>query len=161
MAFCAASVAVYMVNDVADTDRDRRHPVKRTRPVAAGILPKSQALAIAAVCAVAALAAGLAISVPLLSAILAGYLLSSLLYSLVLKHLPVIELVFVASGFVLRALGGAAATHVPPLAGSCWSAALAPSWWPRPSGTPRWSYSARTQSGTGRRRGGTGPVPCG
>ena len=114
VAFCAASVAVYMVNDVVDADRDRRHPVKCTRPVAAGILPKSHALAIAAGCAVAALAAGLAISVPLLSAILAGYLASSLLYCLVLKHLPVIELVFVASGFVLRALGGAAATHVPP-----------------------------------------------
>src|SRR5450755_4930978 len=114
VAFCAASVAVYMVNDVIDADRDRCHPVKRTRPVAAGILPKSHALAIAAVCAMAALAAGLAIRVPLLSAILAGYLVSSLLYSLVLKHLPVIELVFVASGFVLRALGGAAATHVPP-----------------------------------------------
>jgi len=114
VAFCAASVAVYMVNDVVDADRDRRHPVKRTRPVAAGILPKSHALAIGAVCAMAALAAGLAINVPLLSAILAAYLVSSLLYSLVLKHLPVIELVFVASGFVLRALGGAAATHVPP-----------------------------------------------
>jgi decaprenyl-phosphate phosphoribosyltransferase len=114
VAFCAASVAVYMVNDVVDADRDRRHPVKRTRPVAAGILPKSHALAIGAVCAMAALAAGLAINVPLLSAILAAYLVSSLLYSLVLKHIPVIELVFVASGFVLRALGGAAATHVPP-----------------------------------------------
>jgi decaprenyl-phosphate phosphoribosyltransferase len=113
-AFCAASVAVYMVNDVADADRDRRHPVKRRRPVAAGDLPKSHALAVAAVCAMGALAAGLAIGVPLLSGILGVYLVSSLLYSLALKHIPVVELVFVASGFVLRALGGAAATHVPP-----------------------------------------------
>jgi decaprenyl-phosphate phosphoribosyltransferase len=112
--FCAASVAVYMVNDVLDAERDRRHPVKRRRPIAAGELPKAHALTVAALCMVAAVAAGVWVGVPLLSVIAAGYLLSSLLYSLVLKHVPVIELVFVASGFVLRALGGAAATHVPP-----------------------------------------------
>jgi len=114
VAFCAASVAVYMVNDVVDADRDRRHPVKRRRPVAAGELAKAQALAVAAVCVIGALSAGFAIRTPLLSAIIGGYAASSLLYSLVLKHIPVIELIFVASGFVLRALGGAAATHVPP-----------------------------------------------
>jgi decaprenyl-phosphate phosphoribosyltransferase len=113
-AFCAASVAVYMVNDVVDADRDRRHPVKRRRPIAAGELPKSHAVAVAAVCIVVALSAGLAIRTPLLSAIVGGYVASSMLYSLVLKHIPVVELVFVASGFVLRALGGAAATRVPP-----------------------------------------------
>ena len=113
-AFCAASVAVYMVNDVVDADRDRRHPVKRRRPIAAGELPKSHAVAVAGVCIVAALSAGFAIRTPLLSAIVGGYVASSMLYSLVLKHIPVIELVFVASGFVLRALGGAAATRVPP-----------------------------------------------
>ncbi len=112
--FCAASVAVYMVNDVLDADRDRRHPVKRRRPIAAGELPKAHALTVAALCMVAAVGAGVWAGVPLLSVIAGGYLISSLLYSLVLKHVPVIELVFVASGFVLRALGGAAATHVPP-----------------------------------------------
>jgi decaprenyl-phosphate phosphoribosyltransferase len=116
VAFCAASVAVYLVNDVLDAERDRRHPVKRRRPVAAGELPKAHALAIASLCVVAAVAAGLWVGVPLLSVIVGGYLVTSLLYSLVLKHVPVIELVFVASGFVLRALGGAAATHVPPSA---------------------------------------------
>lgn len=114
MAFCAASVAVYMVNDVLDADRDRRHPVKRRRPVAAGELPKAHALGVAGLCVVGAIGAGVLVGVPLLSVIVGGYLLSSFLYSLVLKHVPVIELVFVASGFVLRALGGAAATHVPP-----------------------------------------------
>ncbi len=114
VAFCIASVAVYMVNDVADAERDRRHPVKRRRPIAAGELPKAHAVAVAAVCIVVALAAGFLIRTPLLSVVLAGYIASSLLYSAVLKHIPVIELMFVASGFVLRALGGAAATHVPP-----------------------------------------------
>ena len=114
VAFCAASVAVYLVNDVVDADRDRRHPVKRRRPIAAGELLKPHALVIAAACVIAAVVAAFLIGEPLLAAILSGYLASSLLYSLVLKHIPVIELVFVASGFVLRALGGAAATHVPP-----------------------------------------------
>ncbi len=114
VAFCSASVAVYLVNDVLDADRDRRHPVKRHRPIAAGELPKAHAVVLAVTCAVAAVAAGLYIGVPLLAATVAGYLVTSLLYSLVLKHIPVIELFFVASGFVLRALGGAAATHVPP-----------------------------------------------
>jgi decaprenyl-phosphate phosphoribosyltransferase len=115
-AFGCASVAVYFVNDVADAERDRRHPRKRLRPVAAGDLPKSHAIAVGAACAVAALAAGLAVSVPLLTAAVGGYLGSSVLYSWLLKHVPVVELAFVASGFLLRVLGGAAATHVPPSA---------------------------------------------
>ncbi|MGH3189964.1 MAG: decaprenyl-phosphate phosphoribosyltransferase, partial [Streptosporangiaceae bacterium] len=115
-AFGCASVAVYFVNDVADAERDRGHPRKRLRPVAAGDLPKSHAIAVGAACAVAALAAGLAVSVPLLTAAVGGYLVSSLLYSWLLKHVPVVELAFVASGFLLRVLGGAAATHVPPSA---------------------------------------------
>ena len=114
VAFCVASVAVYLVNDVADAERDRRHPVKRHRPIAAGELSKSHAVAVAAACVAVAVAAGFAIRTPLLSVIVGGYVALSLLYSLVLKHIPVVELLFVASGFVLRALGGAAATRVPP-----------------------------------------------
>jgi decaprenyl-phosphate phosphoribosyltransferase len=114
VAFCAASVAVYLINDVLDAERDRRHPVKRSRPIAAGQIRKSHAVLVAVVCAVAAVAAGPAFRVPSLALIVAGYLALSLLYCLVLKHVPVLELVFVASGFMLRVLGGAAATHVPP-----------------------------------------------
>ncbi len=116
LAFGCASVAVYFINDVVDADRDRRHPRKRTRPVASGELPKSHAITVGALCAVAGLCAGLVISVPLLTLAVGGYMASSFLYSLVLKHIPVVELVFVASGFLLRVLGGAAATQVPPSA---------------------------------------------
>ena len=114
VAFGCASVAVYFINDVADAERDRRHPRKRFRPVAAGDLPKSHAIAIGAVCAAAGLAAGTLISEPLLTACVGAYLTLSFLYSWVLKHIPVVEVLFVASGFLLRVLGGAAATHVPP-----------------------------------------------
>jgi len=113
-AFACASAAVYFVNDVADVERDRAHPTKRNRPIAAGELPRAHALALAGVAAAVAVAAGFAISAPLLAAAVAGYLAISFLYSMVLKHVPVIEVLFVASGFLLRVLGGAAATHVPP-----------------------------------------------
>ena len=113
-AFGFASVAVYFINDVADAERDRSHPRKRHRPVAAGDLPKSHAVVLGVACALAGLAGGVLISEPLLTAAVGGYLALSFLYSWVLKHIPVIELLFVASGFLLRVLGGAAATHVPP-----------------------------------------------
>ena len=113
-AFTAASSAVYFVNDVLDAERDRRHPDKRNRPVAAGTLPAAHALALAGICVTAAAAAGFWIGEPGLSAAVGGYLTLSLAYTLGLKHVPVLELLLVASGFVLRALGGAAATRVPP-----------------------------------------------
>jgi decaprenyl-phosphate phosphoribosyltransferase len=113
-AFTAASAAVYLVNDVADASRDRQHPVKRTRPVACGDLPAAHALAVAAAAMVAAATAGLWIAAPVLSVTILIYLAVSLSYSLALKHVPVVELGAVASGFVLRALGGAAAIRVPP-----------------------------------------------
>jgi decaprenyl-phosphate phosphoribosyltransferase len=114
VAFGCASVAVYFVNDVADAERDRRHPRKRHRPVASGELPRQHAIVLGALSAAAGLAAGVLIGEPLLVAAVAGYLSLSFLYSWVGKHVPVVELMFVASGFLLRVLGGAAATHVPP-----------------------------------------------
>ena len=116
LAFIAASAAVYFVNDAIDAPRDRQHPVKRERPVASGRLPAGHALALAGLAAITALAAGFWMGRGDLAALVAGYLALSLLYGMALKHVPVIELMFVASGFVFRALGGAVATHVPPSA---------------------------------------------
>jgi decaprenyl-phosphate phosphoribosyltransferase len=113
-AFGCASAAVYLVNDVADAERDRRHPVKRHRPVASGALPGTHAVALAVLAACCAVAVGAAIGEPLLIACAAGYLCSSFLYSARLKHVPFVEMVLVASGFLLRVLGGAAATQVRP-----------------------------------------------
>jgi len=114
VAFVAASSAVYLINDVVDAERDRSHPYKKLRPIAAGRLPAAHAVVIAVVLVLGALGAGLGIGEPLLTGAIAAYLLISFLYSAGLKHVPVVELGCVASGFVLRVVGGAAATHVPP-----------------------------------------------
>jgi decaprenyl-phosphate phosphoribosyltransferase len=114
VAFVAASAAVYYVNDVIDAGRDRQHPVKQFRAVASGRLPAAHALLLAGLAAATAIGTGFAIGEPWLAGIIALYIATSLLYALVLKHLPVIELIFVATGFVFRALAGAVATHVPP-----------------------------------------------
>ena len=112
-AFACASAAVYLVNDVVDVERDRRHPVKRNRPIASGALPERHAFVLAVLATVFAVGAGVAIREPLLVLTIVVYLGESFLYSFWLKHVPFVEMVLVATGFLLRVLGGAAATHVP------------------------------------------------
>jgi decaprenyl-phosphate phosphoribosyltransferase len=115
-AFTAASSAVYLINDVMDAERDRLHPTKRNRPIASGRLPAPLALVLAAVGLALAMLASFAIGEPRLALVVGIYVVTSWLYSAGLKHVPGLELAFVASGFVLRAIGGAVATHVPPSA---------------------------------------------
>jgi decaprenyl-phosphate phosphoribosyltransferase len=114
VAFTAASSAVYVVNDLLDVERDRRHPTKCLRPIASGRLPRRAALVLAAGCLAVSALTTVAIGEPMLGVVIGAYIAISFLYSMSLKHLPGIELTVVASGFVLRALGGAVATHVPP-----------------------------------------------
>lgn len=114
VAFMAASSSVYLINDVVDVERDRLHPTKRLRPVAAGLLPQPAAIVLALAGFVLAVLASLLIGEPLLAVVIGVYAALSLLYSSGLKHVPWLELGLVANGFVLRALGGAVATHVPP-----------------------------------------------
>jgi decaprenyl-phosphate phosphoribosyltransferase len=113
-AFGCASAAVYFVNDVMDVERDRRHPVKRNRPIASGALPGQHAVVLAVVAALFAVGAGVAIREPLLVATASVYLCQSFLYSFKLKHVPYVEMLILAFGFLLRVLGGAAATQVKP-----------------------------------------------
>ena len=112
VSFCLASSATYLWNDVADRDADARHPRKRLRPVASGALDPTTAT----VAGGGLLAAGLALSLLAtwqLTVVVALYVMVTTAYSLVLKHVAVVDLVAVAAGFVLRAIGGAAATGVP------------------------------------------------
>lgn len=112
--FTLASCSVYFVNDTVDAERDRQHPRKRMRPIASGELNEATALVVAGLCLVAALSLSLAAPGYGLTVAVTAYLATSFLYSLGLKHLAVLELTLVASGFVLRALGGAASSQVPP-----------------------------------------------
>jgi 4-hydroxybenzoate polyprenyltransferase len=109
--FCALSGAVYLINDVADRDTDRLHPLKRRRPIAAGALPVSIALAAAASITVVSLAAAVWLR-PMFALVAASYLALQLLYSGPLKHIVIIDVLTIAAGFVLRAAGGAAAIDV-------------------------------------------------
>jgi decaprenyl-phosphate phosphoribosyltransferase len=112
VAFILASSAVYLANDIVDRDADRAHPTKRRRPVASGELPASDAW----FAAVLLLAGGLLVAALLgwrLLIIVALYVAVQLLYCLGLKRVPLVELLIVASGFLLRAFAGGAATGVP------------------------------------------------
>ncbi len=110
--FCVVASGVYFLNDTIDRGSDRRHPVKRLRPVAAGIVSVRQATGTG----LALVVTGLALS-PVISwkftLIVAIYVSVQLVYTWRLKHEPILDLAAVASGFVLRAIGGAVAVGVP------------------------------------------------
>jgi 4-hydroxybenzoate polyprenyltransferase len=110
-AYCAASSAAYLVNDVQDIEFDRRHPLKRFRPIAAGQLPPRVALAGAAALAFVALGTALAVNLGS-GALLGGFLLLQLAYSSVLKRLLFVGVLAIAGLFVIRASAGAVAVDV-------------------------------------------------
>jgi 4-hydroxybenzoate polyprenyltransferase len=109
--FCVLSGVVYLINDIADRESDRRHPLKASRPIASGALPVTTAAVAAAVLGAGALAAALALS-PRFAAVAAAYLVLQLLYSGPLKHIVIIDVLTIAVGFVLRAVAGAVAVDV-------------------------------------------------
>ncbi len=109
--FTATAGAVYLVNDLLDRDRDRLHPLKRNRPLAAGTLTAGVAIA-AAVGLVALSAAGALYLGTLFTLILGSYLAINALYSIALKKVVIIDVMLVAFGFVLRVEAGAAAITV-------------------------------------------------
>ena len=102
---CLASGLVYIINDLVDLPHDRQHPVKRKRPIASEKLSVRSARAAAAVLAALTLAGSLALDLRF-ALIVAVYVVSNLLYSFWLKHIPIIDVFVVASGFVLRVAAG-------------------------------------------------------
>jgi 4-hydroxybenzoate polyprenyltransferase len=110
-AFCCASSAVYLVNDLRDREEDRRHPLKRLRPIAAGTLPAPAALA--AVLLLAGTAVGLAFWLGRPFALVLGaYLALNLLYTFWFKHMVILDVMSISFGFVLRVEAGAVVTAV-------------------------------------------------
>ena len=110
--FCALSGAVYLFNDVADREADQRHPLKRARPIASGQLSTRAARMAAGILAVAGILAALMIGREL-GLVAGAYLVLLLMYSAWLKHRVIVDVLVIAAGFVLRAIGGAVAVDVP------------------------------------------------
>lgn len=110
--FCALSGVVYLVNDLFDREADRLHPVKRLRPIAAGVVSPGTATTAAAVIAAGALGAAAWIG-PRFAVASAAYLALFAFYSRWFKHMVIIDVLSIAIGFVLRTYAGAVAIHVP------------------------------------------------
>ncbi|HEV7491045.1 MAG TPA: UbiA prenyltransferase family protein [Rhodanobacteraceae bacterium] len=113
VAFCLLSSAVYAGNDIVDVERDRRHPIKRDRPIASGAVKPATALAFAVALCVLGLALGAVAGGIALVATLAGYLLLQAAYSLALKHVAYLGAFVIAMGFVLRIVAGGIGADVP------------------------------------------------
>jgi len=103
--FCLLSSSVYLINDIADREADRQHPRKRNRPIASGKLPLSVALAAAVLLAIVSLSIAYCLT-PSFFFISLAYFLIFLAYSKWLKHIPLIDVIMIAAGFVLRVAGG-------------------------------------------------------
>ncbi|NRA00359.1 MAG: decaprenyl-phosphate phosphoribosyltransferase [Myxococcales bacterium] len=110
--FCAAASSVYIINDLLDVDRDRLHPEKRKRPIASGAIRAEFAFAIAAVLTAVALAIAFFIGLEFGVAVI-FYMAMSHFYSLSGKTIAILDVMLIAAGFVIRAVGGALAIDVP------------------------------------------------
>jgi decaprenyl-phosphate phosphoribosyltransferase len=111
VAFCLLASGLYAINDVRDAPEDRRHPRKRLRPVASGRLDARLALVLGTTLIFMGLGLCAAIR-PLLAVVGGGYVLLTLTYTLIWRHLLLFDLVAIAGGFVLRAVAGGVAAPV-------------------------------------------------
>ncbi|HYN08723.1 MAG TPA: decaprenyl-phosphate phosphoribosyltransferase [Vicinamibacterales bacterium] len=109
--FCALSGVVYLVNDIQDREADRRHPIKSHRPIASGAISPSTAATTAVTLGAAAILSAFWIDVEF-GIVALIYVTLLTLYSVSLKHIVILDVLTIAGGFVLRALGGAVAIDV-------------------------------------------------
>lgn len=104
-AFCLASSAAYVINDIRDREQDRLHPTKKNRPIASGVVSPTQGVVLAVALLLGA--AGLCLFLPLaFGVVLIGYLVMNGLYTYWLKRHVIIDVIIIAMGFVLRAVAG-------------------------------------------------------
>lgn len=116
LSFCLVSSSVYYLNDYRDFEEDRKHPTKRNRPLASGALPKAFGLIGFLFLGLASVVLPFFLVNKATTGVVAFYLLLNTAYSLGLKHLVIIDVLVIASGFVLRILAGAAALSLLPSA---------------------------------------------
>ena len=112
-AFSLAASAIYCLNDIMDIEADKRHPKKRLRPLASGKITKAQAYVIMVILILASLAiAGIAFESKNLLAIIAIYIVLNIGYCIRLKHIAIVDVFIIASGFCLRVAAGGVATDI-------------------------------------------------
>lgn len=111
LAFCLVSSASYAINDIFDREADRTHPEKKHRPIASGDVSVSGAWGFATLLAVAAICTTHWLLSPVVTLLVAGYFILILAYSSFLKRRPILDVMIIAVGFVMRAVAGAAAVE--------------------------------------------------
>ena len=113
MAFSLIASGVYIINDLLDRDSDLNHPLKKDRPLSSGAVSAAAAVSLMLVLVTGALVLGFLVSVQVL-AILSIYLLVNIAYSLRLKHVVILDVFIIASGFMLRILAGTVGAGIAP-----------------------------------------------
>lgn len=111
--FCFISGAIYLINDVADIDKDKKHPEKSKRPLASGKLKVSTAVATAIVLVVGSILSAFWLNL-WLGVVIVSYFILNVIYSFYMKHIVILDVMSIAFGFVLRVLGGAITISVQP-----------------------------------------------
>ena len=111
-AFCLVSSAVYIINDIQDAEKDKNHPVKKNRPIASGAIPIRSAVVIAGMLIVLSVLVNLCIQTFWGCVLVISYLIINVLYSLGLKDQPLIDVVILTSGFIIRVVYGGIVTQI-------------------------------------------------
>jgi 4-hydroxybenzoate polyprenyltransferase len=111
--FCLVSSACYVINDLLDREEDRHHPTKRLRPLASGAVTPTGAILFSIVLAAVGMTCGVLVGARGFLIILIAYYALTNVYSVILKHLILLDVISISTGFVLRAWGGAIAVDVP------------------------------------------------
>jgi 4-hydroxybenzoate polyprenyltransferase len=109
--FCLTSSGIYILNDIRDIKADQRHPRKKYRPIASGLIPIPTAWVMCIILLTTSITGSFAISFPF-AGVIACYIILQLLYSLGLKNIALFDIFIIATGFVLRAIAGAVALDV-------------------------------------------------
>ena len=113
ISFCMTSSAVYIINDVCDRSEDRRHPAKKFRPIASGAITPRLAMLLSAILIILGLAIAYFLNRFVFLVVLL-YILVNIAYSLVIKHIAILDVLTISTGFVLRIIGGGLAISVVP-----------------------------------------------
>lgn len=109
--FCLISSSVYIFNDLADIEADKQHPEKKNRPIPSGALPVGAAWGAGILLVVVTVGLGYLIS-PAFASVVGLYFIINMAYSLWLKHIPIVDVLIISAGFVLRVAAGVTLIHV-------------------------------------------------